>query len=153
MIAKSIRSCTIGLAIVSMLPLLGCLTNRQVAKLTRRPRNVVFKPTDAVPLTEGETHAFYEYDRGGSQSLFVLQLAADARLKKRYHEAHDLVLTVVRGSAIVQVEDTRYTADVGAAVVLPRYTAYSVLPTGGEELLAVLTYTPAFHGKDVVVVE
>jgi mannose-6-phosphate isomerase-like protein (cupin superfamily) len=60
---------------------------------------------------------------------------------------------VARGSAIVQVEDTRYTAEPGAAVVLPRYTAYSVLPTGGEELLAVLTYTPAFHGKDVVVVE
>ncbi len=153
MIAKRGRFCAIALVAAFVVLLSGCMTERQKARLLRRPRNVVFKPADAVPLAEGETHAFYEYDRGGSQSLFVLQLAAHARLKKRYHEAHDLVLTVARGSAIVQVEDTRCTADAGAAVVLPRYTAYSVLPTGGEELLAVLTYSPAFDGDDVVVVE
>ncbi len=141
-----------GLAAVLLLPLLGCMTERQKARIMRRPTNVAFEPGDAAPLGE-ETFRFYEYDRGGSQSLCVLQLAADARLKKRYHKNHDVVLSIVAGSAIVEVEKTRYTLSRGSAVVLPRYTAYSLLPTRGDDLLAVLVYTPPFDGRDVELLE
>jgi mannose-6-phosphate isomerase-like protein (cupin superfamily) len=153
MIGNRLRLGEIVLAALLLLPFAGCMTKRQEARIMRRPRNVVFEPTDAAPLGEGDTFRFYEYDRSGEQNFCVLQLAADARLKKRYHKNHDVVLSIMAGSAIVEVEEARYTLSAGSAAMLPRYTAYSLLPTGGEDLLAVLVYTPPFDGRDVELVE
>ncbi|MFW6188888.1 MAG: cupin domain-containing protein [Planctomycetota bacterium] len=131
----------------------GCLTRRQKALVERRPRNRVFRP-DEVSLAKTENHTFEQFDHGGSQDLVVLQLAPDARLRKRYHAEHDLTLFIARGSAIVQVEETRYFVRPGGAVILPRYTAYSVTPHRTEKTVkVVMVFSPPYDPDDVELVD
>ena len=133
------------------MPLGGCLTPRQQARVDAFPRNRVFTPEDVVPLGADVSAFLGEYDSGGGQNLCILQLAPGARLGKRYHARHDLTLMVVSGKGIVEVEETRYAVGPGTAVLLPRLTAYAVLPNQSEgEFVALLVYSPAFDGEDVV---
>ena len=141
------------LAIVLLTPA-GCLTPRQEAQLDVFPRNRTFQADEVVPLGAERTAFLGEYDNGGGQSICILQLAPGATLEKRYHTWSDLTLSVVQGRGIVQVETTRYRVEPGSAVLLPRLTAYAVLPDGGEEeFVALLVYSPPFDGYDVVVEE
>jgi mannose-6-phosphate isomerase-like protein (cupin superfamily) len=127
----------------------GCMTPRMEAKLDRFPRNRVFRAAE-LPAIGEEGYVFGEYDRGGEQSLCLLQLAPDTRLAKRFHAGRDLTLFVVAGSAIVQVEETRYFVNPGDAVLLPRYTAYAVLPHMTEvPFSALLVYSPPYDQTDV----
>ncbi len=137
-----------GLTFVLLLT--GCLTPRQQEALSDYPRNRVFDPGRfAVELQEGATHAFGEYDRGDGQSICVLQLAPGSKLDRRYHAEHDMTLFVVSGNAIVVVEEMRYVVGPGSAVLLPRFTAYAVLPTDEEEeFRALLVYSPPFVVED-----
>ena len=141
--------------LVLTLPALGgCLTPRQVARLDVFPRNRVFNPAEITPLGEERTAFLGEYDNGGGQSICILQLAPGATLHKRYHNLSDLTVFVVRGRGVVQVEGTRYRVEPGSAVLLPRLTAYAVLPDeGDEEFFALMVYSPPFAGDDVVVEE
>jgi mannose-6-phosphate isomerase-like protein (cupin superfamily) len=121
----------------------GCLTKRQEAQLADFPRNRVFQPEAAPPLPEGKDHYFAEFDRGGSQSICLLRLAPDAALRKRYHAEHDLTLFVVSGSAIVEVEETRYFVTPGCSVLLPRLTAYAIMPNKSEkDFVAQMAFSP-----------
>ncbi|MFO7956278.1 MAG: hypothetical protein R6X33_04195 [Candidatus Brocadiia bacterium] len=143
------------LAIVAVLlafPVItGCLTERGKALVERQPTNRIFQPDAVRPMEEGEGYAFYEYDGGGSQNVCVLQLAPDATLAKRYHKRHDLTLLAVSGSAIVQVEESRYFATPGSAIILPAFTAYAVMPHRTEEpFVALMVYSPPYDGEDVV---
>lgn len=129
----------------------GCLSAREEAKQADFPRNRVFDPEGTPPLPPGKDHFFGEIDRGGTQSVCLLMLAPDAVLKKRYHAGHDLTLIVVSGSAIVQVEETRYFVKPGGAVFLPRMTAYTVMPHESEKAFtALMVFSPAFDQTDTV---
>lgn len=128
---------------------MGCTTPRMEARLDRFPRNRVFR-ADELPEIGEEGYVFGEYDRGGEQSLCLLQLAPDAALAKRFHKGMDLTLVVVEGSAIVQVEETRYFVKPGDAVLLPRYTAYAILPHKTETpFSALMVYSPPYEKADV----
>ncbi len=128
----------------------GCLTHRQQAVLNQRPRNLVFDPRESVAeLKPGELSAFAEYERTRAQNVCVLQLAPDAMLGERYHAAHDLTLVVVSGKAIVMVEKMRHFVGPGSAVVIPRFTAYTIMPhETTEEFRALMIYSPPFEGED-----
>jgi mannose-6-phosphate isomerase-like protein (cupin superfamily) len=129
----------------------GCLSAREQAKLAEFPRNRVFQPESIGELPRGKDHGFGEMNRSGAQSLCLLMLAPDAMLKKRYHAEHDLTVFVVSGSAIVQVEETRYSVNPGAAVFLPRMTAYAVMPHESEKgFTAIMVFSPAFDEKDTI---
>lgn len=131
----------------------GCLSARQRDLLTRQPSDRVLEPQE-FQLPEGEPYSYAERTSSGSQDLVVLQLDPDYRLNKRFHKEHDVTLFVARGRAIVTVEDTRYTVEQGAAVALPRYTAYSVLPQEQEEpLVLMMVFSPPYDGEDVHLLE
>jgi mannose-6-phosphate isomerase-like protein (cupin superfamily) len=136
--------------VLALIPLLaGCLTRRQQALVERRPHNRVFTPEEA-EIPEGQSYSFTHFDQGGSQDVMVLKLAPEAKLTRRYHADHDLTLIMSVGSAIVQVEETRYFVEQGAAVVLPRMTAYAVMPHRTEEpITAVMVYSPPYDPEDV----
>jgi mannose-6-phosphate isomerase-like protein (cupin superfamily) len=140
---------------LAVLTLAGCMTERQQALADRAPRNRVFSPqSDLAPLGDGATHSFQVFDQGGTQTVCLLQLARGTKLAKRYHEAHDLTLCVLRGHAVVVVEETRYAVQAGSAVVLPRMTAYRIMPhEGAEDFAALAVYAPAFDGTDTVLEE
>jgi mannose-6-phosphate isomerase-like protein (cupin superfamily) len=141
-----------ALLVFASLVLGGCLTPRQQAQLDVFPRNRVFQPGSISPLGPEQTSHLGEYDNGGGQNICLLQLAAGARLQKRYHSASDVTLVVVRGRGVVEVETTRYRVEPGSAVLLPHLTAYAVLPDAGdEEFDALLICSPPFDGSDVLV--
>jgi mannose-6-phosphate isomerase-like protein (cupin superfamily) len=127
----------------------GCMTPRMEAKLDRFPHNRVFRAGELRDIGEGG-YVFGEYDSGGEQSLCLLQLAPDTKLAKRYHAGRDMTLFVVEGSAIVQVEETRYFVNPGDAVLLPRYTAYAILPHRTEKpFTALMVFSPPYDKADV----
>jgi quercetin dioxygenase-like cupin family protein len=132
------------------LSLSGCLTARGQSIEDRFPLRRTFQPEKLRRLNPDQTHRFEEFERSGEQSVCLLQLAPDATLTKRYHVEHDLTLFVARGSAIVKVEETRYSVSAGSAVLLPRLTAYTVMPhESGGDFVALLLFSPPFDGEDV----
>lgn len=143
-----------ALLLVASLAVGGCMTPRQEAQLDVFPRNRVFHPGDITPLGPDRTFYLGEYDKGDGQGICLLQLAPNSRLEKRYHSTSDLTLVVVRGTGVVAVETTRYRVEPGSAVLLPRLTAYSVVPDAGEqEFDALLVFSPPFDEMDVFVEE
>jgi mannose-6-phosphate isomerase-like protein (cupin superfamily) len=146
--------CSAGFLLVVCLLACGCLTERQRAQMLRQPTNRVFQPDEVQPLGPDETHLFGEFDAGGSQNTCLLQLDSEAKLTKRFHKEHDLTLLAASGSAIVIVEETRYFVTPGSAVILPRYTAYSILPHRSEDdFVALMVFSPPYEGEDVVLLE
>ena len=132
----------------------ACVSERHVALERGFPRKRIFRPEELSRLAPDQSYFFAEHDRGGSQSLCVLQLAPGATVKKQYHAEHDLTLSVVSGEAIVWVEKTRYLVGPGSALLLPRLTAYSILPQDdSEEFVALMVFSPGFDEKDVVLEE
>ncbi len=146
----------LALAVVLSVPALtGCLTERQQAVLWQQPANRVLDPAKIdMTLPAGKAYSLSEYDRSGTQDMMLLLLAPDARLEKRYHKKHDLTLVILRGTAIVTVEETRYFVGPGSAVFLPRMTAYAVTPQKPEdgsaptEVAALLISTPPYDPDD-----
>ncbi len=129
----------------------GCLTRRQAALVGRQPTNRVFDPATVAPLGDGETYKFGEFDAADAQNVCLLQLDPGATLAKRYHRHHDVTLHVAAGSAIVVVEETRYFVGVGSAVIIPRYTAYEILPhRSAEDLVVLMVFSPPFDWRDSV---
>ncbi len=150
---RSMTKWGVLVAALSLCPA-GCLTPRQQAELDVFPRNRVFHPGDVAPLGPERSSFLGEYDSGAGQNICILQLASSTRLQKRYHTGSDLTMVVVQGTGVVQVEETRYRVEPGSAVLLPRLTAYAVLPDAGEtEFRALLVCSPPFRGLDVVVEE
>jgi len=142
-------------AILSLPALTGCLTERQRAVLWQQPANRVLAP-DKIDMTlpVGKSYSLAEWDRNGTQDMMLLLLAPNARLEKRYHKLHDLTLVIMRGTAIVTVEETRYFVGPGSAVFLPRMTAYAVEPqkpkdgSAPTEVAALLVFTPPYDPQD-----
>jgi mannose-6-phosphate isomerase-like protein (cupin superfamily) len=146
----------LAVAAVLSLPMLsGCLTARQQAVLWQQPANRVLNP-DKIDMTlpAGKAYSLSEYDRCGTQDMMLLLLAPNAKLEKRYHKLHDMTLVMLRGAAIVTVEETRYFVGPGSAVFLPRMTAYSVEPqkpadgSAPSQVAALLVFTPPYDPED-----
>jgi len=137
--------------LAGVLVMCGCLSEREQAVLSQFPRNRVFLPASVPELPAEKTDYLGEFDRSGTQDICLLVLAPEAALSRRYHAEHDMVLFVVAGSAVVKVEETRYFVEPGAAVLLPRLTAYAVTPHGSQEdFVALMVFTPPFDGEDTV---
>ena len=147
------RLLVLVMLVAGAMALTGCLTARQQAQMAAPPTNRVFQPESVAALPPDRDHYFGEFDRSGTQSICLLMLTPDAALTTRYHADHDLTLFVVSGSAIVQVEETRYFVGPGSAVLLPRLTAYSIVPKEMENaaakgLTALMVFSPPFNEKD-----
>jgi mannose-6-phosphate isomerase-like protein (cupin superfamily) len=148
--------CLLTVGMIVALPLVtGCLTARQRAVQMAQPTNRVFDPATAdLTLPAGKAYSLSEWDRSGAQDMMLLLLAPNAKLEKRYHKEHDLTLLIVRGTAIVTVEDTPYFVGPGSAVFLPRLTAYALTPQKAEdgaqptEVAAMLVFTPPYDPED-----
>ncbi len=141
-------------AAVAVLCVGGCVSPRDVAAEWGHPKKRVCRDAVVPPLAPGESHYFAEIDSAGGQSLCVLRLAPAAIVKKQYHKRQDLTLTIIQGHVIVQVEKTRYLVGPAESVLLPRLTAYAILPRDGSaEVLATMVFSPSFSAADTVVVK
>ncbi len=148
------RTALLAVLATLLLSTTGCLSPREQALVNRMPRNQVYQPdSDVLPL-DGQAYVFAEFDRTRSQNSCLMRLARDARLQPRWHPKNDLVLTCVGGRGIILVEETRYPAVPGTTVVVPRMTAYGVIPNDpGADFSAVLIFSPPFDGGDTFLVK
>jgi quercetin dioxygenase-like cupin family protein len=132
--------------------LAGCLTAREEAVQFRMPQNHVFDPVEVSgEMAEGPLALV---NRAQGQSVCVLRLPMEDRLGKLYHAETDLTVVVVGGTAAVEVEEARYVAEKGDTIVLPRMTAYSIIPNDPEQpFVGLCVFSPYYAPNDIVPVE
>jgi len=152
------RFLSLAWAILLVIGLCGCQTARQRALEAHRPRNLIFPAEKLeepeIRLREGEQAAMILFERSGNQSLHVLQVAQGAMLQPRYHRSQDLTLLCIRGSAIVEVEETRYILNPRCAIFIPRLFTYKIVPHGSEEdFAAIAVFSPPYSVEDVVLLD
>ena len=147
----------VSISLMALFVLTGCRTAREKAQHRRRPQNTVFEAKEQLPelqLPEGQNATFTLWNQTDTQSVHVLQVSKDAKMGKRYHANHDLVLLCLSGSAIVEVEGERHFVESPSTVVVRRLWSYNVIPHRTEEdFTALLVYSPPFTGEDTVLME
>ena len=152
------RFWSLTLAILLAVGLCGCQTPRQRVLEAHRPRNFIFEAERLrepdVQLQQGEPASMVLFEQSDNQSLHVLQVARDAVLEPRHHKAQDLTLLCVAGSAIVEIQGTRYILRPRSAVFVPRYFEYKIVPHESEEdFAAIAVFSPPYRPEDVVLSE
>lgn len=70
-----------------------------------------------------------------------------------YHAAHDGWALVLKGEADFLLGESGMKLSPGSSVYLPRGIKHKAVRTGGEPVAALVIFTPAYDGKDVVPVE
>ncbi len=146
------------LAIVcSLLSLTGCLSSRERMQMLRKPQNNVFQAKQNIKkldLVKDQPAAFALWNKTRHQSIHVLQLRPDAKLTKRFHESHDLVLQCLEGSAIITLEGERHFVEAPATVVIPRYLSYEITPhKTSDNFTAMAVYSPVFENQDCTLMD
>ncbi len=135
----------------------GCRTRREIVLEQTDMTNMSFeyaRMSEGLRLDEDEEASFVLWNKTAHQSHHVLQLAAGAALKERYHRRHDMTLLGVSGRAIVSVEGKRHILDPGTAVFVPRMHTYAVIPHENPgNLVAFMVYSPPFDGRETLVLE
>ncbi len=149
----AVASITVVLAFLTQ----GCRTRREIVLEQTDMTNMSFeyaRMPEGLRLDEDEDASFVLWNKTAHQSHHVLQLAAEAALKERFHRRHDMTLHGVSGRAIVSVEGTRHILDPGTAVFVPRMHAYTVIPHESPgNLVALMVYSPPFDGRETLVLE
>lgn len=75
------------------------------------------------------------------------------REKLHTHETHDLTVVMVKGEGIMEVGEKKMKVAHGSVVFVPRKEKHRYINTGKEPGVALVIFTPAFDGKDRVLVE
>lgn len=135
----------------------GCRTSKEKMLDTAHASNTFLDPgvlSSDAELSEDKEGVLMTWNATANQSQHLLQLGEGGTLKARHHRRHDLTLTCVSGSGIVEIEDTRYRLEPGRSVVIPRFHSYNVLvDEGSSTFQSILVYSPPFKGEDVEITE
>jgi mannose-6-phosphate isomerase-like protein (cupin superfamily) len=135
----------------------GCRTAKEKAMETVYESNT-YLDSEALPphaeLPAGQEALLLTWNTTAGQSQHLLQLASGATLKTRSHRNHDLTLTCVAGSGIIEIEGTRYRLEASRSVVIPRFHSYKIIVDNNSlPFRAILVYSPPFTGEDVEITE
>jgi len=141
-------------ALALLIALLGCQSTRERVLEREEPRNLVFQTQKMLPqiqLRETEKGSMALFEQSQDQSVHILQVARNATLLPRYHVRQDLTLVCVSGSAIVEIEGTRYALNPSSVAFVPRLHSYTILPHGpGGDFVAIVVFSPPYRAEDVV---
>ena len=147
-------------AVLAIACMTGCVSRRELMREQGEPANVFLKADQILgqeKLSEGRKAWSGLWGRTETQSIYLLLLAKDAILETRYHEHHDLLIVCVRGDVIVEIEKERAFLTAPAAVLVPRFHAYKIIPNkADQDFAALLVYSPPYDAEgpkpDVVLV-
>lgn len=105
----------------------------------------------AHPLPAGENILAAPIGRTDALSYHLVQIRD--RERPHVHTAHDLVVTLLRGTGTLYVRGIAHKMRPGATAVVPRGTPHYFVNSGCKPVAAFVTFAPPYDGKDQVPVE
>lgn len=105
----------------------------------------------AAALPPGQDFSVRELFRDATSSHHVVTIA-DREAPHR-HDAHDLVVVILRGEGRMRLGDEERPVGEGSVLYVPRGTVHAFRNTSEGPAVAYAVYTPGFDGKDRVGVE
>ena len=103
------------------------------------------------PLDPGQDFRVVEIGRDAHTSHHVV--AIREREVPHRHDRHDLVVVILRGYGRMRLQDSERSIGEGSVLHVPRGTVHAFTNESDEPAVAYAMYTPAFDGKDRVVVD
>ena len=139
--------------------LCGCAGGRPTVH--RIPYNDYIRPAEVLAaMADSGAGPMAEIAGSAAQNVCMMNLGKDFEFAPRHHVRADVTLVAVRGTAIVKVEERRYSVGPGEAVFVPHGTRYAVLPhgpAGGDGdppgFAALLISSPPYDPGDIVLEE
>jgi quercetin dioxygenase-like cupin family protein len=132
----------------------GCLT-ASAAALGVPPADAPVVRFDEVvkahPIDPERGAVLTEVARGEQASVNIWQMTKGLPL--HLHRHHEEVIFVKSGRAEVRIGERTLTMQAGDLVLVPKNTVHSARAVGTEPFRGISVFSPAFDGKDRVVVE
>jgi quercetin dioxygenase-like cupin family protein len=150
-ITKRIRR----LIVICSLGLLGCTTRATPHVFVPNPYVAGGTGLEAIlaahPLPPGQNISAVALGRTESCSYHLVQIRD--REQPHAHAAHDLAVTVLRGTGRLYIRGEPHLMQAGDVAVVPRETPHYFVNTDAEPAVAFVVFTPPYDGKDQVPVE
>jgi mannose-6-phosphate isomerase-like protein (cupin superfamily) len=128
-----------------------------VACGTAQPR--ILLPTTDGTISRTASDLLAEHPLPAGQNILSVQLWRTEALSCHFvqirdrevphvHADHELVVTLVRGAGELRVRDAPYRMAEGDGATIPRGTPHHFVNTGSTPAAAIVTFAPAFDGRD-----
>ncbi|MFQ5956399.1 MAG: cupin domain-containing protein [Candidatus Brocadiales bacterium] len=101
------------------------------------------------PLNEGEKLKVVPLGETKYASIQMMLVRSGVEVPTHYHEDHDEVMHIKKGSAVVILDGTRYYVEEGAVILVPRKSWHKVMNTDKEVYVAVSVFYPPYMGEDI----
>lgn len=103
------------------------------------------------PIPKGESLRADEMFRTAANSYALVQV--EGGFPALYHKDHDELVWVVEGEGVLKLAEEEYTLKPAQMVFIPRGVVHSFQVKGSKRCLAVAVFSPAFDGKDQILVK
>lgn len=105
------------------------------------------------PLGEKQPVRIDEIDRTDSASVHLVQIAPGGEVPPNYHAAHEEMVLLWRGRGVLTVGGNTFEMKPGVWALIRRTVVHAFKNPGPEVAVLLAVFTPAFDGKDRVVVK
>ena len=100
------------------------------------------------PLPPGEKSQLIKIAEDDTISVFVVRMMPGAKLGPHYHEEHDEIEYVIRGTAQLLVNDKWVDIKPGSIHFNPMRKVHAARNNGNEPLIVLIAFTPAMKVTD-----
>jgi quercetin dioxygenase-like cupin family protein len=100
------------------------------------------------PLPAGEKSQLIKIAEDDTISVFVVRMMPGAKLGPHYHEEHDEIEYVIRGTAQLLVNDKWVDIKPGSIHFNPMRKVHAARNNGNEPLIVLIAFTPAMKVTD-----
>ena len=100
------------------------------------------------PLPAGEKSQLIKIAEDDTISVFVVRMMPGAKLGPHYHEEHDEIEYVIRGTAQLLVNDKWVDIKPGSIHFNPMRKVHAARNNGNEPLIVLIAFTPAMRVTD-----
>jgi len=100
------------------------------------------------PLPAGEKSQLIKIAEDDTISVFVVRMMPGAKLGPHYHEEHDEIEYVIRGTAQLLINDKWVDIKPGSIHFNPMGKVHAARNNGNEPLIVLIAFTPAMKVTD-----
>jgi len=100
------------------------------------------------PLPAGEKSQLIKIAQDNTISAFVVRMMPGAELGPHYHESHDEIEYVIRGTGQLLVNDKWVDFKPGSIHFNPMRKVHAAKNTGNEPMIVLIAFTPAMKETD-----
>ncbi|MBW2605227.1 MAG: cupin domain-containing protein [Deltaproteobacteria bacterium] len=100
------------------------------------------------PLPVGKKSQLIKIAEDNTISIFVVRMMPGAELGPHYHENHDEIEYVIRGTGQLLVNDRQVDIKPGSIHFNPMHKVHAARNTGNKPLIVLIAFTPAMKVTD-----